>query len=131
MTPTIPTPEPSAELPLSVWPTAQTPSRWQRQGRYLRASGAHPAKMLPAIARTAISAYTNPGELVLDPMCGIGTTLVEAMHLSRRAVGIELEPQWAGLAEANLALASASGAPGSAEVICGDARDLVHIVPGE
>ncbi len=72
MTPTIPIPEPTAELPLSVWPTAQAPSRWQRQGRYLRASGAHPAKMLPAIARTAISAYTTPGELVLDPMCGIG-----------------------------------------------------------
>jgi hypothetical protein len=53
------------------------------------------------------------------------------MHLSRRAVGIELEPQWAGLAEANLTLASASGAPGSAEVICGDARDLVHLLSGE
>ena len=133
MTPTIPTPEPtsSQELPLSVWPTAQTPSRWQRQGRYLRASGAHPAEMLPAIARTAISAYTNPGELVLDPMCGIGTTLVEAVYLGRRAVGVELEPQWAGLAEANLTLASASGAPGRAEVICGDARDLAHLVPGE
>ncbi len=131
MTPTTPTPEPSAALPLSVWPTAQTPSRWQRQSRYLRASGAHPAKMLPAIARTAISAYTNPGELVLDPMCGIGTTLVEAVHLGRRAVGVELEPRWAGLAEANLTLALAAGAPGSAEVICGDARDLDHLLPGE
>jgi SAM-dependent methyltransferase len=132
MTPTpIPEPEPSAELPLSVWATAQAPSRWQRQGRYLRASGAHPAKMLPAIARTAISAYTTPGELILDPMCGIGTTLVEAVHLGRRAVGIELESQWAGLAEANLALALAAGAAGSAEVICGDARDLVHLLPGE
>ncbi len=131
MTPTIPTPEPSDTLPLSVWPTAQTPSRWQRQGRYLAASAAHPAKMLPAIARTAISAYTAPGELVLDPMCGIGTTLVEAVHLGRRGVGIELEPAWAGLAEANLTLALAADAPGTAEVICGDARDLVHLVPGE
>jgi SAM-dependent methyltransferase len=133
MTPTTPTPEPasSQELPLSVWPTAQAPSRWQRQGRYLAASGAHPAKMLPAIARTAISAYTTPGELILDPMCGIGTTLVEAVHLGRRAVGIELEPQWAGLAEANLTLALAAGAPGSAQAICGDARDLAHLLPGE
>ncbi len=135
MTPTTPTPEPepvsSGELPLSVWPTAQAPSRWQRQGRYLAASSAHPAKMLPAIARTAIGAYTAPGELVLDPMCGIGTTLVEAVHLGRRAVGVELEPRWAGLAEANLTLALTSGAPGSAEVICRDARDLVHLVPGE
>jgi len=133
MTPTLPLPAPTSnqELPLSVWPTAQAPSRWQRQGRYLRASGAHPAKMLPAIARTAISAYTTPGELIVDPMCGIGTTLVEAAHLGRRAVGIELEPQWAGLAEANLTLAQASGAPCSAQAICGDARDLAHLLPGE
>src|SRR6266508_3483170 len=133
MSPATPTPAPvpTGELPLSVWPTAQTPSRWQRHGRYLAASGAHPAKMLPAIARTAISAYTTPGELVVDPMCGIGTTLVEAVHLGRRAVGVELEPRWAGLAEANLALAHAADAAGAAEVVCGDARDLVHLLPGE
>lgn len=85
--------------------------------------------MLPAIACTAISAYTTPGDLVLDPMCGIGATLVEAVHLGRRAVGIELEPRWAGLAEANLTLASAAGARCSAEVVCGDARDLTHERP--
>jgi len=34
--------------------------------------------MLPAIAATAITRYTEPGDLVADPMCGIGTTLVEA-----------------------------------------------------
>ncbi len=133
MSPATPTPAPvpTGELPLSVWPTAQTPSRWQRHGRYLAASGAHPAKMLPAIARQAISAYTAPGELVVDPMCGIGTTLVEAVHLGRRAVGVELEPRWVGLAEANLAHAQAADATGAAEVVCGDARDLVHLLPGE
>jgi tRNA G10 N-methylase Trm11 len=118
-------------LPVSVWATAQTPSRWQRQGRYLAASRAHPAKMLPAVARHAIEAYTRPGELVFDPMCGIGTSLVEAVHLGRHAAGIELEPRWAGLAEANLALAQASGAPGTGQVVTGDARDLAHLLPGE
>jgi DNA modification methylase len=33
--------------------------------------------MPPAIARHAITAYSQPGELVVDPMCGIGTTPVE------------------------------------------------------
>jgi 23S rRNA G2445 N2-methylase RlmL len=64
--------------PLSVWATAQHDARTQRQGRYLPASMAHPGKMLPAIAATAITRYTSPGDLVADPMCGIGTTLVEA-----------------------------------------------------
>lgn len=57
-------------------------------------STAHPAKMLPAVAAYAIAHYTRPGELVLDPMCGIDTTLVEAVRLGRRAVGIEYEPHW-------------------------------------
>jgi modification methylase len=81
-------PASSAPLPLSVWPTAQQPAASQRTGRYLPGSTAHPAKMLPAIARQAIAAYSQPGDLVLDPMCGIGTTLVEAIHLGRDAIGI-------------------------------------------
>ncbi len=82
--------------PLSVWVTAQQDARAQRRGRYLPASTAHPAKMLPAIATTAITRYSEPGDLVADPMCGIGTTLVEAIHLGRNALGIEYEPRWAG-----------------------------------
>ena len=92
-------------LPVSVWITAQKTSRYQRQGRYVPEATRHPARMLPAIAAHAITAYTKPGDLVLDPMCGIGTTLVEAAHLGRHGIGVEYEPQWAGIAEANLALA--------------------------
>lgn len=116
------------ELPLSVWPTAQQASRTQRSGRYLPESTAHPARMLPATARRAIEAYTTPGDLVLDPMCGIGTTLVEAVHLGRDAVGVEYEPRWADLARANLIDAEASGATGEGQVRTGDARKLARLV---
>ena len=118
----------AAPLPLSVWPTAQQPAASQRAGRYLPGSTAHPAKMLPAIARHAITAYSQPGELVLDPMCGIGTTLVEAIHLGRHAIGVEHEPRWAELARANIAHARRHGAPGTATVITGDARHLPNLV---
>lgn len=60
-----------------MWATAQHPARSQRQGRYVEISGHHPAKMLPAIAARAVATYTRPGDLVVDPMCGIGSTLVE------------------------------------------------------
>ena len=120
----------SADLPLSVWDSAQQTPRAQRQGRYLPQSLAHPAKMLPAIARAAISDYTSPGDYVLDPMCGIGTTLVEAVHLGRDAVGVEYEPPWATPARANLAHARTQGATGHGEVVCGDARHLsAHLDP--
>jgi modification methylase len=118
----------SAPLPLSVWPTAQQPAAGQRTGRYLPGSTAHPAKMLPAIARQAIAAYTQPGELVLDPMCGIGTTLVEAIHLRRHAIGVELEARWATLAAANLDHARRHGATGRATVITADARQLPNLI---
>jgi modification methylase len=117
-----------ADLPLSVWPTAQRNARSQRKGRYVEISGHHPAKMLPTIAQRAIAAYTTPGDLVLDPMAGIGSTLVEAVHLGRDALGVEYEPEWADLATANLAFARSNGATGHGEVVCGDARHLASVV---
>jgi hypothetical protein len=115
--------------PLSVWVTAQHDARAQRQGRYLPASMAHPGKMLPAIAATAITRYTAPGDLVADPMCGIGTTLVEAAWLGRHGLGVEYEERWARLAAANIAWARRHGAAGKADVIRGDARQLRGLVP--
>ena len=116
----------SPHQPLSVWPVAQQTARVQRRGRYLPASTAHPAKMLPDLARQAISVYSDVGELVLDPMCGTGTTLVEAVHLGRETIGVELEPRWVALAAANLTLARDQGATGRGLVTRGDARRLGH-----
>jgi modification methylase len=117
-------------LPLSVWPTAQQPAATQRAGRYLPGSTAHPAKMLPAIARHAIERYSHPGDLVLDPMCGIGTTLIEAVHLGRDALGVELEPRWADLARANIAHAR-TRAQATARVVTGDACGLTSLLDAE
>src|SRR4029453_1669607 len=84
--------------PSALWPCAQQTSQQQRRGRYLPGSNRHPGKMLPDLARRAIRSYSNPGDLVLDPLCGIGTTVVEAIHLGRHALGVELEPRWTALA---------------------------------
>ncbi|WP_063771394.1 TRM11 family SAM-dependent methyltransferase [Streptacidiphilus albus] len=117
-----------ASLPTSVWVTAQQDSRTQRKDRYLPEAMEHPARMLPAIARHAVTTYTRPGDTVLDPMCGIGTTLVEAVHLDRHAVGVELEPQWPPIARRNLQLAYAQGAPGTGHVYQGDGRHAADLV---
>ncbi|MEU5259775.1 DNA methyltransferase [Amycolatopsis sp. NPDC021455] len=119
------------ELPVSVWATAQTSPAAQRKGRYVPESTAHPAKMLPAVAAHAIEHYTKPGEVVLDPMCGIGTTLVEAIDLGRRAVGVEYEPHWADIARANLRLAHERGHDHDGQVVRGDARQLEALLPVE
>lgn len=113
----------------SVWATAQAAPATQRAGRYHPDSTKHPAKMLPAIAGHAVEAYSRPGDLILDPMCGIGTTLVEALHTGRRAVGVEYETRWADLARTNIDLARTAGIDLDAAVYQGDARKLPELLP--
>ncbi|WP_232383285.1 DNA methyltransferase [Actinomadura violacea] len=115
------------EFLTSVLVTGQRPSRLQRHGRYTPESMRHPGKMLPAIASTVIDAFTRPGDLVVDPMCGIGTTLVEAIHLGRDAAGMEYEPDFVHLTVNNLRHAHTQGATGTPQVACGDARNIATI----
>ena len=53
---------------------------------------AYAAKCPPQLAKFAILHYSQPGQLVLDPMAGSGTTLVEARLLGRSAIGFDLDP---------------------------------------
>lgn len=50
----------------------------------------YPARFSPAFASAAIRAFSGPGDLVLDPHVGGGTTLVEAIAAGRRAVGVDI-----------------------------------------
>ncbi|WP_274704688.1 TRM11 family SAM-dependent methyltransferase [Actinomadura geliboluensis] len=111
----------------SVLATGQRPSRLQRRGRYTPESMRHPGKMLPAIAATVIEAFTDAGDLVVDPMCGIGTTLVEAIHLGRDAAGVEYEPDFVHLTLGNLRHARSQGATGTPQLVCGDARNIATL----
>jgi len=51
-----------------------------------------PAKFIPQIPRYFIKNYTNEEAVVLDPFCGCGTTLVEAMLLGRDSFGVDINP---------------------------------------
>ncbi|RLB23924.1 MAG: hypothetical protein DRG76_02855 [Deltaproteobacteria bacterium] len=53
---------------------------------------AFPAKFPPQLPRKFISYLTQPGEIVLDPMAGSGTTVVEAMILGRYGIGVDIDP---------------------------------------
>ncbi|MFH0340826.1 MAG: DNA methyltransferase [Chromatiales bacterium] len=52
----------------------------------------YPAKFPPQIPARLIEILTQPGDVVLDPFCGSGTTLVEAVRLDRAAVGSDINP---------------------------------------
>ena len=65
-------------------------------------SGAHFATMPPDLAERCIKAGTKPGDTVLDPFGGAGTTGLVADRLKRNAVLIELNPKYRTLAEDRL-----------------------------
>lgn len=109
---------------MNVWLVGQRNSPSQRRDRYTKESFAHPAKMLPEIARRVIETYSSENDLVVDPMSGIGTSGVEAIWLGRRYAGIEVEPDYATLQRRNLRLAWSQGASPEWKVYRCDARNL-------
>jgi DNA modification methylase len=52
----------------------------------------YPAKFIPQLAARLIEGYSQPGNTVLDPFMGSGTTLVEAKRLGRPSVGVDINP---------------------------------------
>ncbi len=50
------------------------------------------AKFPPQLPRAFIRGLSNPGDVVLDPMMGSGTTVVEAFLEKRQAIGVDIDP---------------------------------------
>jgi DNA modification methylase len=63
-------------------------------GNLYATHGLHPfaARCPPPLAAWAITHFSEPGQIVLDPMAGSGTTLVEACLLGRVARGADIDP---------------------------------------
>lgn len=67
-----------------------------------RGTKPHPStKPLPLMLEL-VELFTDPGDLVLDPFCGSGTTGVACLRLGRRFIGIEQNPEWAELSRQRL-----------------------------
>ena len=115
-------------VPLAVWTCTQQTGQQQRLGRYVPESTRHPGKMLPELARRIVLAYSQQRDLIVDPMCGVGTTLVESAALGRRCFGLELEERWVKVTRANLCSALSASQRKLAEVRRGDARRLAKYV---
>lgn len=64
----------------------------------------YPARMHPAIAGALIAHYSAPGDALLDPFCGSGTVLIEALRAGRHATGVDLNPLAIRVAEVQTAL---------------------------
>jgi DNA modification methylase len=110
----------------TVWQFPKVSPRKQREGFYCEESMSHPAKMPTYLAQAIISSYTKAGELILDPMTGIGTTIIEAVKLGRNAIGVEYEKNFVDMANKNLRITKEKlgSSAGTGVIIKGDAREL-------
>lgn len=52
----------------------------------------YPARFSPRFVREIIELFSNPGDVVLDPFVGGGTTLVEALVNNRHSIGFDVSP---------------------------------------
>jgi adenine-specific DNA-methyltransferase len=59
----------------------------------------HPTEKPVMTMKLLVEAFSQPGEIVLDPFVGSGTTAVAAKHLGRRYIGMDIEPVYAQQAQ--------------------------------
>ncbi len=64
---------------------------------------AHPTQKPEALLHRVILAATKPGQVILDPFLGSGTTAAVAKRLGRRYIGLEREPRYAEMARRRIA----------------------------
>lgn len=90
----------------------------------------HPAKYPEGMVEQFLRFFTKEGEWVLDPFCGVGSTLVAARQAGRNAVGVELAPRFAAIARRRLDVTPApSTAPDTLQVVAqGDATGLPAVL---
>ena len=66
-------------------------------------TGLHPTQKPVDLFKYLILTYTNPGDLILDPFMGSGTTLFAAQQLGRRVIGIDEKTKYCETAKERLA----------------------------
>ena len=108
----------------------------------------HPAIFPTFVAERLVKIFTKEGDLVLDPMVGVGTTSVVAKSLGRNSIGIDLSPRYCKIARSRLAQQRLIDIPSVVtketieypdkskivgpeyRIICDDARNLLlHVEP--
>ena len=80
-----------------------------------RERGLHPTQKPLALLEWLVASYTNPGDTVLDPCMGSGTTGHACANLGRKFIGIEKDPTYFAAAKARIEAAYADAAIGAVQ----------------
>lgn len=98
------------DFPLDIWQRYASPVWFDiQQTKVLNVEQAresqdekHICPLQLQVIERAVQLWTNPGDVVFSPFCGIGSEGYEALRLGRKFVGIELKEQYAAVARKNL-----------------------------
>jgi site-specific DNA-methyltransferase (adenine-specific) len=88
---------PAGKMPDDVWEDSRV------CGTFKERTGWHPCQMPESVLMRIIAISSKPGDCVLDPFVGSGTTAVAAKKLQRDYVGIEISAEYVKKAEERLA----------------------------
>jgi site-specific DNA-methyltransferase (adenine-specific) len=89
---------PAGKMPDDVW------SQYPRVcGTFKERTGWHPCQMPESLLKRIIAVSSNPGDCVLDPFSGSGTTAATAAQLGRNYVGVEISKSYVEKAKKRLA----------------------------
>ena len=98
---------PIGKMPDDVW------NEFSRVcGTFKERQGWHPCQMPESVLRRIISASSNPGDCVLDPFIGSGTTAAAAVQLGRNFTGIDISEQYVKNTKTRLAELQKHNTPG-------------------
>lgn len=125
------------ELTAKEW-IPETVSVWRQKGLGAKHPDTaieklHPAPFSFTDVSRIIRFFTKPGQLVLDPFVGIGSTLKAAALEGRRGIGIELSQEFADLAKNRIAMEVGNSLfdESDQQVLHGDCRDILPtLTPG-
>lgn len=106
----------------------ETSSIWSfpQRGNWASHSGSYRGNWSPYIPRNVLLRYSKKGDLVLDQFVGSGTTMIEAMLLERKGIGIDINPNALKMTQKNLTQIK-SNDPSQPKLYLGDARRLNFI----
>jgi len=100
----------------SVW-------SFPERGKWATHSGKFRGNWSPHIPRNILLRYSHEGDIVLDPMVGSGTSLIECKLTKRKGIGVDINPDFIELARKNLVFETTEKLP-SQKLKMGDARTL-------
>lgn len=99
-----------------VWMDIRQSDTLQRKSARAEKDERHICPLQLEVIKRGIELWTNPGDIVLDPFAGIGSTNYTALRMGRRTIGIELKDSYYAQAVANCEVAMT-------EPIIGDLED--------